>query len=455
MQYIIFGAGETGAKAIGLLGLVRVKCFVDNDSNKKQFHEKEVKSFDELRQMDLTDIIIVIASEKYWAYIERQLLSISVVKYFVFRETDPLIWNQIMPNYVLNKQYETVSYNRILAFREVEKYKKIAILGTNLLLPYLVSEIAMQNDFKNIIEIISDADFEAEHCMGIPIVTWEEADKNFDCLIVNVKRNYAGLDKILEKLPDEAAVIDIYDVDCVEPLFYHPELKKYKNIHEGKRIFVIGNGSSLRLEDLEKLHDNGEICFGCNKIYKAYDQIKWRPDFLVIEDTNGIENYKEILGSMDSEKLFLGDSFQWEILTDKIPEKQYFHIREFEIKKFPKFSRDITEGCYEAGTVIYLCLQIAVYMGAKEIYLLGVDCDYADNPFSKENHFIKDYYSESEEKKFRKRGRNVEMRILVERMFRGFEMAEKHSRKYGFRIYNATRGGKLEAFERVNFDSLF
>ena len=36
-----------------------------------------------------------------------------------------------------------------------------------------------------------------------------------------------------------------------------------------------------------------------------------------------------------------------------------------------------------------------------------------------------------------------------------FEAAEKLSGKYGMKLYNATRGGKLEAFERVDFDSLF
>ena len=33
-----------------------------------------------------------------------------------------------------------------------------------------------------------------------------------------------------------------------------------------------------------------------------------------------------------------------------------------------------------------------------------------------------------------------------------YETAEKISRKMGVRIYNATRGGKLDSFERVDFD---
>ena len=36
-----------------------------------------------------------------------------------------------------------------------------------------------------------------------------------------------------------------------------------------------------------------------------------------------------------------------------------------------------------------------------------------------------------------------------------FEEAKKYSDKHSIKILNATRGGKLEVFERVNFDSLF
>ena len=35
-----------------------------------------------------------------------------------------------------------------------------------------------------------------------------------------------------------------------------------------------------------------------------------------------------------------------------------------------------------------------------------------------------------------------------------YEYAEKYSREHGFRIFNATRGGFLEKFERVNLDDV-
>ena len=36
-----------------------------------------------------------------------------------------------------------------------------------------------------------------------------------------------------------------------------------------------------------------------------------------------------------------------------------------------------------------------------------------------------------------------------------YDYARKYADSNGIKIYNATRGGCLEAFQRVNFDSLF
>ena len=40
-------------------------------------------------------------------------------------------------------------------------------------------------------------------------------------------------------------------------------------------------------------------------------------------------------------------------------------------------------------------------------------------------------------------------------MVLAYKSAKKYADSHGIRIYNATRGGKLEVFERIDFDSLF
>lgn len=452
MKYVIYGAKKWGAIALNFLGCNRVECFIDDYTDEQSVYEKKVFGFEILEQMNLDNIIIVIASGNYYKEMERRLLDNGIEKYFIFYESDQWIRKEILPKYLLNKYDEIVSYNRILCYKKIAKYKKIAILGSNHFLPYLISEIAFQNAYENILEIILEEKIQINKCMGITCVSWEEAEKDFDCLIVNKKRSQIENLSIYENSEAEYDVIHIYDVDCVENSFYHFELGKYKGIHNGKRIFIIGNGPSLKMEDLDKLYRNREICIASNKIYKAYGQTKWRADYIGMYDQNIIEDCMK-----DFEKipglLFVGDSYHYERPESKVPGIQYFHCMNSDrmyLPNTPLFSDDFCLGFYEGYTVTYsFCLQFAAYLGAKEIYLLGCDHSYMDDPTDERNHFVKDYYVEEEKEKYR-----IYLPPLTEGI-KAYEAAEKYSRRHGFRIYNATRGGKLEVFERVDFDSLF
>lgn len=55
-----------------------------------------------------------------------------------------------------------------------------------------------------------------------------------------------------------------------------------KDVYKGKRCFIVGNGPSLRVDDLDKIKN--EYSFASNKIYKIFDKTMWRPDYYVICD---------------------------------------------------------------------------------------------------------------------------------------------------------------------------
>jgi hypothetical protein len=61
------------------------------------------------------------------------------------------------------------------------------------------------------------------------------------------------------------------------------KLQFYKNQFCGKRIFLMGNGPSLRQMQLEKLKN--EYVFGFNKCYLLYDSVSWRPQFYTSVDS--------------------------------------------------------------------------------------------------------------------------------------------------------------------------
>jgi len=74
------------------------------------------------------------------------------------------------------------------------------------------------------------------------------------------------------------------------------QIKKLKNIHKNKRAFIIGNGPSLCISDLDRLKD--EVTFACNKIYLAFDQTDWRPTYLFLADTMVAKNNVERIESL-------------------------------------------------------------------------------------------------------------------------------------------------------------
>jgi hypothetical protein len=91
-------------------------------------------------------------------------------------------------------------------------------------------------------------------------------------------------------------------------------------------------------------------------------------------------------------------------------------------------------------------LQIAAYMGFSEIYLIGVDCNYAQPKMYSDNVTYVDFKTKWDQARLKKQGNQ---------MLPQYEIARKYADAHGFKIYNATRGGQLEAFERVDFDTLF
>ena len=118
------------------------------------------------------------------------------------------------------------------------------------------------------------------------------------------------------------------------------------------------------------------------------------------------------------------------------------------------FSEDVARYVANSKTVVYTAIQFAVYMGIREIYLIGVDHHFHISQNDKGeivvDPTVKDYFSDAyNQDKANLYVPNTDRSTLT------FMAARKYADAHGIKIYNATRGGKLEVFERVDLDSLF
>ena len=229
-------------------------------------------------------------------------------------------------------------------------------------------------------------------------------------------------------------------------------LRKLRQRYQGRRGFVLGNGPSLLKTDPARLQN--EISIASNGIFLLYDQTPFRPTFYTVEDVLVAEDRAAAINRLtDVTKIFPRDVRHF---LQRTGETLYVDfLREY--PGFPQFSEDLAQGAYWGGTVTYLNLQLAYHLGLNPIYLIGIDHSYtipsdvqvegtrltsqSDDP----NHFHPDYF-----------GRGYRWHDpRVDRMEEGYRAARRFLEARGVKVYNATAGGKLEVFERVEFESLF
>ena len=237
------------------------------------------------------------------------------------------------------------------------------------------------------------------------------------------------------------------------------ELEEFRNAFIGERCFIIGNGSSLNKHDLALLEN--EFSFGVNSFYYKTKETGFTPTFYVVEDTSVMkENLQEIKNYYAPFKFF---PTIYKRLHPKDPNTFFFTMNRGFYEKsspnycVPRFSTDATKELFCGQSVTYINLQLAYFMGFSEVYLIGMDFSYVIPDTHKrtgdvllsdtddENHFHKDYFGKGKTWKDPK----------LDRVAMNYRMAKLVFESTGRKVYNATVGGSLEIFERVDYNSLF
>lgn len=226
------------------------------------------------------------------------------------------------------------------------------------------------------------------------------------------------------------------------------QLRKLRNSHLGERCFIIGNGPSLKPEDLDLLKD--EFCFASNRIDRIFEHTQWRPAFYCTQDPSILEKYRDIIREIPAPyKLMV---YSGSRKTGYIGNAMYTPFSGKDIYPNPPiFSEDISDSIGEGYTVTYTCMQVAAYMGFKKMILLGIDHNFPIDVTPEGKVVVnKDagehFYGSNDIPKHYPMLYKVDL---------SYKTAKEYAEKHGISILNATRGGKLEIYERVDLDSLF
>ncbi len=242
-----------------------------------------------------------------------------------------------------------------------------------------------------------------------------------------------------------------YIIDNFNKSKYAKQFTKFYQIHNGQTCFIIGNGPSLRAKDLTLLYKNNIPTFAFNRIYYMFNKTDWRPTYYVSQDEKMLLGCKEEVDKLPLDNKFI--PIQLKFYYDiEIKNANYFNMQTKE-KVNEAFSEDISKYVVNSNTVAYTAAQLAVYMGFKKIYLIGVDHNFSvvqnDKGEIIKDDSVKDYFAEE----YNHDKKDLYIPNLDEST-RTFITMKKYCDEHEIEVYNATRGGKLEVFPRVDFNEV-
>lgn len=420
----LFGSGSNAYGVIEYIGKENVIALVDNEIKKQgdYLHGRPIISFETLKEIYQGEEIVITAA--------------------MYKEIVPLLEENKIDNYSVAPMVIMGLPSPEEIIDEFNLYNKTSIylVGCNIIAQKFYDYV-INNKIGTKLFMVSLKEKSNKKKM-MTYVSYQEIP--CDATIVVFKENLDDYD--IQNLKKYNTVYDIYNIHTNKLQSSFLMLKKYENKHRNGKCFIVGNGPSLKIEDLERIQKIGIPNFGFNLIYKIYPDTSWRPTYFVITEYNLYKTYYDEIIKLQHDNMFIKGFYCMEN-TPYIENVNYYpgYARRHYLSK-QKFSNDISKVVYSGYSVMYDTLQIAVYMGFKEIYILGADFNYLNDSAGKGNHVYD--YNTSERRK-------VAGKAYLDVTYNAFEVAKQYADSHEIKIYNATRGGKLEVFERKNLDEVF
>ena len=261
------------------------------------------------------------------------------------------------------------------------------------------------------------------------------------------------------------SLVDVHDL-----LFTHPDLKKnieLKDKYNNERIFILGSGSSILLYDLKVL--SNECVMTQNSFHMHNDISDINPTFhCVVPYYQSDKEHSIWVDYINDMKVRMPDSlFIWGLntksLIDKFHEdlrdKSYYLRTRYNLLTLNKAKVNISKTIMTIPTVLTQCLTVAIYLGFKEIYLLGFDldqiCHTNDQTYGR-------FYGMSKitETEFEK---DANQKLDVETtdgwytwwlMNKQFFLIKHFADQNNINIVNGTKGGILSYFKREPIENI-
>ena len=208
---------------------------------------------------------------------------------------------------------------------------------------------------------------------------------------------------------------------------------------------IVCNGPSLKKEDLEALAHLPSIA--SNKISLLFDKTLWRPSLYTISDALLIFKLKE--KHYEDFPLVLSPDYTHSMIrsSKKLAWKTYVREGGPDALDATKGVHDPIEvGFFRQNTITVSQIQLAMWLGAKNIYVIGCDHSYAEERHANSAKLDHGSVSNHFDPRYRVKGEIVNS-AAIEKMESDYEYVEQLAKKNNVKIKNISRKTALSTFE--------
>ena len=237
----------------------------------------------------------------------------------------------------------------------------------------------------------------------------------------------------------------------------------FHNAHKGRRAFVIGTGPSIQTQDLSPL--SSEITISLSGFWKHPVIEQWQPTYYCFTDPmlfDGSETMREFFRSLvqrlSTSVFFVPLDARDVIENDELLPLNRTNFVAFsgDLSKQEPQDIDLTGSVPGVMNVAAFCILLAIYMGCSPIYLLGLDHDWLAHQ-GENRHFYAGQGGLEKHPDLKPMLRDWGYKFLMQCALSGWDAYEnllKLANKRNIRIFNATNGGFLDVFERVQYEEI-
>lgn len=325
---------------------------------------------------------------------------------------------------------------------------------------------------------VISGDSNGKKVKGIPVVNINHIVNisDYNWLICVSGRYLDEIDLVLKRKkikPDFIAGDNFLDDIAEEALQMN---KKIQNVvSEEKRCFIMGTGGSLNFLDIRLLHN--EDVFSCSFCSLLEDYKYIAPRYYILPALTGDwaqteEDHKIYIReklafysqTVISPLIFCDYNDKDLIQTSKgFQGKQVFYLYQKGEWEDKTSIYDLCKRSPVIQTGSIMMLKVAMYMGYKKIYLIGTEHDLYGKSYGHAYNLmkLKELGFDSLLRIALSQNQNVDnwsnrekLRVSLN-MYNQYYYLHNIAKKNGIQIFNATNGGSLDEFERVEFNSLF